>query len=358
MVPDSSTAAGNVLLVRFGSLGDVVLATTAATRVREALPGAVVGFVTKADWAPVLYHHPDLRKIIAFEPGGREGLPQLAARLRRERWDTVIDLHGNLRSRLLVALLRPHRRARYSSGGAARRLLVHAPRLARGLGIAGRNFQVTGAYAAAVDACLGPGASAVPHPRVHLAPVEAEWAGREMERIGVTPGCVGICPGARHATKRWPVEYYAETVDRLAVREDARVPVFLSSSTADGGVEAALRRAVRRPEALCIVRQPIRRVAALLARCRTVITNDSGLMHLAAAVGTPVVALFGPTVTEFGFSPAGEGHQVLERPMSCRPCSLHGGPACPRKHFRCLREIPPEEVLLALERINHRTPRV
>jgi heptosyltransferase-2 len=75
-------------------------------------------------------------------------------------------------------------------------------------------------------------------------------------------------------------------------------------------------------------------------------------------VGTPVVALFGPTVMEFGFNPAGEGHQLLERSLPCRPCSLHGGPVCPKGHFRCLREIPPEEVLLAIERINHRTPRV
>ena len=77
-------------------------------------------------------------------------------------------------------------------------------------------------------------------------------------------------------------------------------------------------------------------------------------MHLAAAVGTPVVALFGPTVAEFGFVPAGPGHTVLERRLDCRPCSVHGGPRCPLGHFRCMKETAPEEVLAALDRLDRR----
>ena len=92
----------------------------------------------------------------------------------------------------------------------------------------------------------------------------------------------------------------------------------------------------------------------MLGRLSALVTNDSGLMHLAAAVGTPVVALFGPTVTEFGFAPAGPGHQVLERPLDCRPCSVHGTERCPRGHFRCMKETAPEEVLAALDRLDRR----
>jgi heptosyltransferase-2 len=98
----------------------------------------------------------------------------------------------------------------------------------------------------------------------------------------------------------------------------------------------------------------VRRVAALLGRLSALVTNDSALMHAAAAVGTPVIALFGPTVTEFGFAPAGPGHRILERSLDCRPCSVHGSAHCPRGHFRCLKEIAPEDVLEALNTIDRR----
>jgi lipopolysaccharide heptosyltransferase II len=339
------------------SLGDVILATAAATRIKQVAPGTPVAFVTKAPFAPVLFRHPDIDRVIVLNAPGRErrNVWSLARTLRRERWSGLIDLHASLRSRILAALVQPPRVTRYRNEWMARRLLVQAPRLARRLGIAPSPYRVVQAYVNAVDRHFDHHAGEPPPlPSIHLAPAEIGWARREMDRMGVRPGSVALCPGARHATKRWPVEYYAETIDRLAVRSQPVVPVFLSSSPDDGLLEAALRRAVRRPEAIRLIRQPIRRAAALLSRCRAVVTNDSGLMHLSAALGIPVVALFGPTVGEFGFFPAGEGHQVLERSLPCRPCSLHGGAVCPEKHFRCLTEIPPEDVLFALEKIDRR----
>jgi lipopolysaccharide heptosyltransferase II len=346
-----------VLLLRMSSLGDVILATAAASRVRQVAPDTPVAFVTRAPFAPVLFRHPDIDRVIVLGAPGRErrNVWNLAGTLRRERWSGIIDLHASLRSRLLSALVRPPKVTRYRNEWMARRLLVQAPRVARRLGMAPAPYRVVQAYVDAVDRHFGHESGGVALlPSIHLAPAEIGWASREMERLGVRPGSVALCPGAKHNTKRWPVEYYAETIDRLAVRSQPVVPVFLSSSPDDGLLEAALRRAVRRPEAIRLIRQPIRRAAALLSRCRSVVTNDSGLMHLSAALGIPVVALFGPTVGEFGFFPAGPGHQVLERALPCRPCSLHGGQVCPEKHFRCLKEIPPEDVLLALEKIDRR----
>jgi ADP-heptose:LPS heptosyltransferase len=89
-------------------------------------------------------------------------------------------------------------------------------------------------------------------------------------------------------------------------------------------------------------------VAAALARCRAVITGDTGLGHLAEAVGVPVLALFGPTVPAFGFAPWRPESRVLERPLACRPCSLHGEKPCRYGHRDCLAGLSPEEVLAAL----------
>lgn len=357
----SSTPPGGTLLVRFGALGDVLLATAAATRIKRHRPELRVGVVTRHAYAPVLYRHPDVDRVFVPPPGhaGPAGLLALSRTLRADGWDHLIDLHGSVRSRLLAAFVRPRRTVRYRGHGLARRLLVHAPRLARRLEVVSRDYRVVDAYAEAVDRWfraegIEPPAGPAPDPSVHLAPAEVGWAFTELERLGLPLGAIGMAPGARHATKRWPIGYYAELIDRLAVRRTTVVPVFLGSSTDDLEVETALRSAVRHPEALRVVRQPIRRVAALLGRLTALVTNDTGLMHLAAAVGTPVVALFGPTVGEFGFLPSGSGHQVLEVPLSCRPCSLHGGDSCPRGHFRCLMEIAPEEVLAALTRLERR----
>ncbi len=341
-----------VLFVRTNALGDVILATSAVQRFRRIRPDTPVLFLTRAEWAPVLYHHPGIDRVLVLrsDPRGLEGPFALARRLKGEGIGGLVDLQGNLRSRLLALLLGPPKAVRYRNRSFRRRLRVRAPWLVRAAS-GNSDTRVIDAYAAAVDAYTGHGGGEpAPVPRVHLAAAENAWAAREMERFNIRPGGVGLCPGARRATKRWPVEYYAEVVDRLSARGQAVVPVFLSSSGDDLAVESALRRLVRRPEAMRLIRQPLRRAAAIMARCRTVVTNDSGMMHLAAAVGTPVVALFGPTVSDFGFFPAGDGHQVLERDLGCRPCSIHGGARCPRTHFRCLREIAPEDVLSAVER--------
>jgi len=95
---------------------------------------------------------------------------------------------------------------------------------------------------------------------------------------------------------------------------------------------------------------PLRTTAAILARARVVVANDSGMLHLATAVRRPVIALLGPTVPAFGYLPYGVPAEVLERPVACRPCSPSGSDHCPLGHHRCMIEIEPEAVAAAVER--------
>ncbi|HUK62744.1 MAG TPA: glycosyltransferase family 9 protein, partial [Dongiaceae bacterium] len=94
--------------------------------------------------------------------------------------------------------------------------------------------------------------------------------------------------------------------------------------------------------------EPLPRMAALLSRCAAGVSNDSGLMHVAAARGVKLVAIFGSTSPVFGFAPAGPGHVVLCRNEPCQPCTVHGRAACPRGHFRCMRGIGADEVMRML----------
>ncbi|MGH7528712.1 MAG: glycosyltransferase family 9 protein, partial [Gemmatimonadales bacterium] len=126
-------------------------------------------------------------------------------------------------------------------------------------------------------------------------------------------------------------------------------PVVIVGSRDDaplaGAVEAAApARAHSSAGALSL-----RESAALLRRAAVLVTNDSAPLHLATAVGTPIVALFGPTVPDFGFGPRGPGDLALGHPgLTCRPCSAHGPRVCPLKHHRCMRELTVEAVLAAV----------
>jgi heptosyltransferase-2 len=95
----------------------------------------------------------------------------------------------------------------------------------------------------------------------------------------------------------------------------------------------------------------LQETGALLARSRVVVSGDTGVMHMATGVGTPVVALFGPTVRQFGFFPYHGAGEVLERPLDCRPCSTMGGARCPMGHHRCLIDIAPGDVAAAVGRL-------
>ena len=156
---------------------------------------------------------------------------------------------------------------------------------------------------------------------------------------------VGLVPGAKHATKRWLKDGFAEVGKRLW-QEDRIGAVVLGGREEKVLVENVTESIGKgaRPAFDLTLRQ----MASVLASCQAVLTNDSGPMHLATAVGTPVVALFGPTVEAFGFFPLGERNVVLERVLPCRPCSLHGTEKCPEGHFKCMREITAGEVLGAV----------
>src|SRR3989304_6567858 len=92
----------------------------------------------------------------------------------------------------------------------------------------------------------------------------------------------------------------------------------------------------------------LRELASLMERCDLVVTNDSGPLHMAGALGKPVVALFGPTVEEFGFTPLNNQSLVLSKDLPCRPCSLHGSNRCPLGHHHCMNTIQPDEVFEAV----------
>jgi heptosyltransferase-2 len=161
-----------------------------------------------------------------------------------------------------------------------------------------------------------------------------------LGRAGVSGPFVALAPGSARPTKRWP--HFGELARRLA---PGLAVVVIGGGHEDRGSAGGV------PGIADLTGLPIRVSAAVLARAAAAVVNDSAPLHLAQAVGTPVVALFGPTHPRLGFGPRGPRDAVLGLDLACRPCSRHGGRRCPLGHHRCLRELTAATVWTAVHRV-------
>jgi len=317
-----------ILVIRWGRLGDVLLAAAATRELRRAFPGARIDFAVKESYREAADLLPGVDRVTALG-GGIAGLFRYR-RPRGERYGLVVDLHGGVRSRALAVLLFPAKVALYPRLALSRRMLV---RWKRGKG---RAFPpVWRRYLAALE-------------RIGLAVREEPPRLRTIDTGGARggEGAIAFAPGAGRATKRWPASSFASAMRVIA--SSAGRPVLLLGSEAERGMLEAIARESG-TGARVLAGASLAEIAASLRRAALLVTNDSGLLHLANGVGTPVVAIFGPTTPELGFGPAGERDQVVSVDLPCRPCSLHGTEICPlpdRSHV-CMTRVSPEEVARA-----------
>jgi heptosyltransferase-2 len=328
-----------IAVLRLSSLGDVILALPVTHALARAFPGARLEFWTKEEYADVVRFDPAIAHVRSLEPDARrlEDLVSMSAEL--EDCDLIADLHGSLRTRLLTFRQRATvlrsvsfrmgrarwARARWTKPGPLPHALERYARALRPIGLITTEV-----------------------PRVTAGPGAEAWA---QEWLGSWPGIgstVALCPGARHATKCWPEEHWVQL--HRSLRERGVRLVYLSLESERRSLSALAACAEADPQVRWCT-EPLARMAAVLTHCAAAVTQDSGLMHLTAARGTRVVALFGSTSPVLGFAPAGEGHVVLCRNEPCQPCTLHGLPRCPKGHFECMRKLEPQQIVNSLARV-------
>lgn len=335
MIRNGEKQGDTAVVVRLGHLGDVVLATGVLDWWKRTRNLSFV-FITRPGNADVLEEHPAVREIVEVDPSGmslRAWIAQCNRISRGYHGLPLIDLHGVLRTRVLAQCWRG-RVFRYPKKGLLRRL-YGATRM-RPFARALEETNVPQRYAMALDKA--------PPGRIELLPKIHLNDGDRYAALGVLKGIdgpplVALHPYATHPAKQWPAEYWEELANQLELaginwvcigRND--VPLFSET-----------------PRDLTN-RTGLRQTCAVLERASVLVTNDSGPLHLAAGVRTPVVALFGPTAPAWGFYPAGRNDMVLERPLKCRPCSLHGKRGC-ANGLECLASITPHEAMVAVKNI-------
>lgn len=330
----------NVLAVRFSSLGDLILTTPLFRAIRHAHPRARITLVTRQEFVPLFSQNPRVSEVIGLAPGG--SLRRLAADLRRRGFTHRLDLHDSLRSRALRALV-GGRWGSYPKHRIAREILIRTKRnvYRDRRHVAERYFDAARQLEVRPDG--GPA-----EVFLHQDAVRAADDFLHRHRMGQERTLVAFVPGAAHSTKQWPEPHWH---DLIGLATGAGMDLVILGGPKERDLGNRLAAAGGDGVASAAGQFDIQGTGALLRRVRAAVAGDTGVMHLATAVGTPVVALLGPTVGAFGFLPYQARATVVERDLPCRPCSRMGGAVCPLGHHRCLESIAPSEVLEAIRRL-------
>ncbi len=264
----------------------------------------------------------------------------LARRLRATGYSLVLCPHRSVRSALLAFATGTPRRVAFDRS-AGRWLFTDTVPYRQDAHEVQRNLDLLACIDARVDRSARP--ILIPSPR------DVEDAARFVsDTVGDTP-YVCLAPGSVWATKRWTIRGFAETAQALSTEH----AVILIGGPDDAAVCAAVEAAAG--PGVCVNAAGVLRfpsTAALIARARLLVSNDSAPVHIAVAVGTPVVDIYGPTAPRFGFAPYGVPHEIVERTgLSCRPCAIHGGNRCPIGTFECMDLLGSDRVVAAARRL-------
>ncbi len=333
-----------ILVSRLRFLGDVLLTTPLVRRLREVFPRAEIVYLTEAAYAPLLAHNPHLDEVLAYSPhASAAAQAQFYRGLRRRRFDLAIDLFGNPRTALLTWLTGAPVRVGGDFRGRGK-LYSHRVPAAAGnpdaIAFHLRSLEMLGI------------AGGDKRTEFFLMPEERLWAQSFLAMQAVDPArpLVGMHPGATWPNKRWPVSHFAELAKALLA---AGVQVLLTQGPQEALIVAAVQQQAPGVKVLPVL--SLRETAAVLARCAAFVSNDCGILHLAVAVGTPTVGLFGPSQKEIWFPyETAKGHVAVDLTIDCRPCHKN---FCPLQHLNCQKQLLPLHVLPAVwQALNQRLP--
>lgn len=318
-----------ILVIRFSSIGDIVLTTPVVRALKEQL-NAEVHYLTKKNFVSFLEPNPNIDKIYSIE----KEIDEVVADLKAQNYDFVIDLHNNLRTaRLKKALKRPQQS--FKKLNLEKWLLV--------------NFKID------------------KMPDIHIVDRYIA-AGKELGikndnkgldyfilkkdevvlnslPTGFNKGYIGFVIGGQHATKMLPEEKIISIISKL----DKKVVLLGGPEDAEKGsrIEKAIGDNVYNGTG----KYKLNQSASLVKQADAIITHDTGLMHIAAAFKKKIISVWGNTVPELGMYPylAGEGSQLMEvKDLNCRPCSKIGSKKCPKGHFKCMVNQDEEAIVSAL----------
>lgn len=332
-----------ILLIQTAFLGDAILTTPLVRALKKTYPDAKLDVLCIPETAIVFKHNPHINRILLFDKRDKVRRVQiflpLIWKIRAGKYDLAVSAQLHFTNSVLMFCAGIRNRL----GFPRQKLITMTIDLAKGIQVVKRYLKLMTALTA----------------QEFDYQTELFWDVQTAEKVDAEAGdylkthqtVVGIAPGSVWPTKRWLPGYFADLIREL---DNKNVKTVLIGGKEDYQLcrEIAI---MSQTEPLNLAGSlSLLGSAALIEKLKLVVTNDSAPLHLANAVQTDVIAIFGPTVKSFGFYPFRDNDKVIETNLPCRPCGKHGSLKCPLKHFNCMKNITPDivlkEVLAALER--------
>jgi heptosyltransferase-2 len=331
-----------VLLIHTAFLGDIVLASPVLAALRAELPDAEIFFLTTGGGVALLENNPWGVKPIPFHKRGADsgwrGLLRKGRELKSLNPDLVFCLHRSLRSTILAKLCGGE-----SWGfreGAMSFLFDHRVSRQGFAYEAEKNLALVKAWSGQKEFS--------PFPRLGVSPADEAKSGELLAKAG---RFVVLAPSSVWATKRWPGEKFGELA--LRIQKELGLDTVIVGSEEDRAASAAVLE--KAPSSIDLTgKTSLGALKSVLSKADLVVSNDSSPLHMAIAMGTKVVGVFGPTTKELGFfplAPAGRSAVAELKELECRPCGMHGHDRCPLGHFRCMLDLEVNQVFAEVNRL-------
>ncbi len=332
-----------ILITRLSSIGDIVLATPLVRSVRQKFPEAQIDFLIKKQFADLMRHNPHITNLIEFDKQKENALKNLTVKLQNVGYDWFIDIHKNLRTTKLKRACKSSLATTYSKQILRRTLLVYF----------GVNFykNFIPVYKRYFEAVEGQGVEYDGNgSEIFFPDAIAKKIDDRLKNDAFIPNqkLVTICPAASFVNKQWMPENFAAVGEHLARQN---VFVVLLGGPKDYELCREISNNMKNAGAIYAGQLSLLESAALLKKSDFVITNDSGMMHLAESQKTPAIAIFGPTTRELGYFPMLPESVAIEAKVKCRPCTHNGLKKCPKKHFDCMNKIQIHSVIYEAEKM-------
>jgi heptosyltransferase-2 len=325
-----------ILIIRLSSIGDILLTTAFIRQTRQTFPDAEIDFVVKKKFSGLIRYNPNIDNLFEYDDSKNIIFSEFVKLFRGCVYDYIFDLHNNFRSIYLRQKISSKKKFHIRKDKLAQTALVKFKWrwYVRLKSIPERYLEV-GMRAGIQDD--GKGLEIYWSEKLE-SPVKEHF---KKMKIDMTRPAIGIAPGAGYFTKQWPIEYFERLIGHINTGGSFNIIVI----GGDNEIELAkqlkhIPNVYNFAGILNILESGI-----AVSKLKCLISNDSGMMHMATAVNIPVIAIFGSSVKEFGFFPYRAESCVLEnKNAKCRPCSHVGKNTCPKGHFMCMRDIQPEEV--------------
>jgi len=305
-----------ILIIRLSSLGDIVLTQPVAASLRYHYPAATIDFVTKPQYTELVSLFKEVDTVIEWK-----NYFDSKSQIQGKKYDIVLDLHKKLSSYLIAKLCSAKRKISYNKKHFLRYAIVHK-------WTKKSIYSTLDLYYSAFQ-------------KISLEPIYQKPRLAAQVKLDLTPLKslkVAIFPGATYPTKCFPVEKLAALIQLM--KQNWNLEIYLNGSKNEKKICGQLYKQIDASSKINLCgKQNLAELVYFVADMDVVISNDSGPMHLAAALGKKQIAFFGSTTTRLGFRPLNDKAIVFQTILPCQPCTLHGRKKCPLNHFKCMENI-------------------